>query len=79
MPDIENNRKTAPKGAEWVPGKDPAKQLKNDRNIRKIVVLMVSVLVTGKYGCRQVRVYPAECSEQLGSDPSKMGVPNPLF
>ena len=27
----------------------------------------------GKYGCRKVRVYPAECSEQLGRDPSKNG------
>ena len=24
---------------------------------------------TGKYGCREVRVYPAECGEQLGRDP----------
>ena len=30
-------------------------------------------LVTGKYGCRKVRVYPAECGEQLGRDPSKNG------
>ena len=26
MPDIENNRKTAEKTAEWVPGKAPRKQ-----------------------------------------------------
>ena len=26
-------------------------------------------LATGKYGCTEVRVYPAECSEQLGRDP----------
>ena len=25
----------------------------------------------GKYGCRKVQVYPAECGEQLGRDPSK--------
>ena len=30
-------------------------------------------LVTGKYGCTEVRVYPAECGEQLGTDPSKIG------
>ena len=24
-------------------------------------------LATGKYGCRKVRVYPAECGEHLGS------------
>ena len=28
-------------------------------------------LVTGKYGCTEVRVYPAECGQQLGTDPSK--------
>ena len=26
-----------------------------------------------KYGCRKVRVYPAECSEQLGRDLEKNG------
>ena len=26
-------------------------------------------LAMGKYGCRQVQVYPAECGEQLGRDP----------
>ena len=31
MPDIENSRKTARKGAEWVPGKVPVKQPKNSR------------------------------------------------
>ena len=30
-------------------------------------------LATGKYGCAEVRVYPAECGEQLGTDPSKIG------
>ena len=30
-------------------------------------------LATGKYGCTEVRVYPAECGEQLGRDPSKIG------
>ena len=30
-------------------------------------------LATGKYGCTEVRVYPAECGEQLGTDPSKFG------
>ena len=36
-------------------------------------------LATGKYGCTEVRVYPAECGEQLGKDPSKIGSSNPLF
>ena len=31
------------------------------------------VLATGKYGCTEVRVYPAECGEQLGRDPPKIG------
>ena len=26
-------------------------------------------LATGKYGCTEVRVYPTECGEQLGTDP----------
>ena len=30
-------------------------------------------LATGKYGCTEVRVYPTECSKQLGRDPSKNG------
>ena len=30
-------------------------------------------LATGKYGCTEVRVHPAECGEQLGTDPSKIG------
>ena len=30
-----------------------------------------SYLATGKYGCREVRVYPTECGEQLERDPSK--------
>ena len=30
-------------------------------------------LATGKYGCTEVRVYPAECGEQLRTDPSKIG------
>ena len=35
-------------------------------------------LATGKYGCREVRVYPTECGEQLGRDPSKNGSSKPL-
>ena len=31
------------------------------------------ILAEGKYGCHQVQVYPAECGEQLGRDPSKIG------
>ena len=30
-------------------------------------------LATGKYGCTEVRVYPAECGEQIGRDPQKFG------
>ena len=30
-------------------------------------------LATGKCGCAEVRVYPAECGEQLGRVPSKIG------
>ena len=30
-------------------------------------------LATGKYGCTEVRVYHAECIQQLGRDPSKIG------
>ena len=33
----------------------------------------VRLLVTGNYRCTEVRVYPAECGEQLGTDPSKIG------
>ena len=35
--------------------------------------LGLQVLATGKYVCRKVRAYPAECSQQLGRDPSKNG------
>ena len=28
-----------------------------------------SQLATGKYGCTEIRVYPAECGEQMGRDP----------
>ena len=31
------------------------------------------MLVTGKYGCTEVLVYPAECGAQLGRDPWKIG------
>ena len=31
MPDIDKSQKTAERGAKWVPGKAPAKQLKNSR------------------------------------------------
>ena len=29
--------------------------------------------LSGKYGCTEVRVYPTECGEQLGTDPWKIG------
>ena len=35
MPDIENSRKTAEKGAEWVTVKQPKNSWKNSRNTRK--------------------------------------------
>ena len=41
MPDIENNRKTAEKGAEWVPVKQPKNHQKNSRDTRKTTVLTV--------------------------------------
>ena len=36
-------------------------------------------LVTGKYRCRKVRVYPTKCGEQLGRDPSKSLVLKSFF
>ena len=33
----------------------------------------VLFLAKGKYGCTEVRVYPTECGEELGTDPSKIG------
>ena len=41
MPDIENSRKTAEKGAEWVTVKQPKNSRKNTRNTRKTAVLTV--------------------------------------
>ena len=41
MPDIENSRKTAEKGAEWVTAKQPKNSRKNTRNTRKTAVLTV--------------------------------------
>ena len=37
MPDIENSRKTAEKGAEWATAKQPKNSQKNSRNTRKAV------------------------------------------
>ena len=31
------------------------------------------LLATGKYGCTEVQVYPVECGQQLGRDPSNFG------
>ena len=47
--------------------------LKNCRESGTEKVPQRTFLATGKYGCRKVRVYPAECGEQLGRDPSKKG------
>ena len=41
MPDIESGRKTAEKGAEWVPVKQPRNSRKNNQNTRKTAVLTV--------------------------------------
>ena len=41
MPDIENSRKTAEKGAEWVTVKQPKNSRENSRNTRKTAVLTV--------------------------------------
>ena len=41
MPDIENSRNTAEKGAEWVTVKQPKNSRKNTRNTRKTAVLTV--------------------------------------
>ena len=41
MPDIENSRKAAEKGAEWLAVEQPKNSLKNSRNTRKTAVLTV--------------------------------------
>ena len=41
MPDIENSRKTAEKGAEWDTVKQPKNSRKNSRNTRKTVKIAV--------------------------------------
>ena len=41
MPDIENSRKTAEKGAEWVTVKQLENSRKNSRNAQKTAVLAV--------------------------------------
>ena len=41
MPDIENSRKTAERGAEWVTVKQPKNSRENSRNTRKKAVLTV--------------------------------------
>ena len=68
MPDIEDSRKTAEKGAEWVTVKQPQNSRKNSRNTRKTAVLTVFQLF---FGClRHFRVinYAKEFSENfLGS------------
>ena len=47
--------------------------LKNSGQNFSWIVRNLATLTTGKYGCRKVRVYPAECDEQIGKDPSKNG------
>ena len=51
MPDIENSRKTAEKGAEWVTVKQPKNSRKNSRNTRKTAVFIAFRLFFGCFGC----------------------------
>ena len=51
MPDIENSRKTAKKGAKWVTVKQPTNSRENSRNTRKTAVLTVFRLFFGRFGC----------------------------
>ena len=39
---------------------------KSPKTPEKVKQYWKSLLATGKYRCREVRVYPAECDEQLG-------------
>ena len=51
MPDIENSRKTAEKGAEWVTVKQPKNSRKNNRNTRKTAEKQSKQLFFGCFGC----------------------------
>ena len=51
MPDIENSRKTAEKGAEWVTVKQPKNSRKNSRNTRKTAEKQSKQLFFGCFGC----------------------------
>ena len=51
MPDVENSRKTAEKGAEWVTVKQPKNSRKNSRNARKTAEKQSKQLFCGCFGC----------------------------
>ena len=51
MPDIENSRKTAEKGAEWVTVKQPKNSRKNSRNTRKTAKKQSKQLFFGCFRC----------------------------
>ena len=65
---VQGARRMGHSGSEGVCGKGVGGAKFFDRNSHQDLVL-----ATGKYGCIEVRVYPAECGEQLGRDPSKIG------
>ena len=51
LPNLENSRKTAEKGAEWVTAKQPKNSRKNSRNTRKTDVMTVSAVFRLFFGC----------------------------
>ena len=58
MPDIENSRKTAEKGAEWVRVKQPKNSPKNSRNTRKTVKTAgFGLFFWPFFGCFQCRAF----------------------
>ena len=51
MPNTENSRKTAEKGAEWVTVKQPKNSRKNSQNTRKTAEKQSKQLFFGCFGC----------------------------
>ena len=81
----EEPQKTTPKNctnstkefSEQFKGTYPVKQGLSGKSHQKVhprvrKIFVAQILATGKYGCTEVRVYPAECGEQLGRDPKKL-------
>ena len=62
MPDIENSRKTAEKGAEWVTVKQPKNSRKNSRNTRKTAEKQPKQLFIGVSA-----VFRLFCRDPLGT------------